>query len=175
MDAALEEGGPSGHHGQRAHHAGEDEQDHVERSETEDQGPGQPDRGERDRRNRQADAGDRGAVGEVEAGLHAVPAGRADGGEGLGQQHHQGDDDTDDRLGKARRLDAVLDGRGDQLGVADDGDEGDHEESEAGPGIAPGRRVRVLVLRVVAGTRYGEEVVPVPHGLDTDEHAVQTE
>ena len=74
-------------------------------------GPSSQIDGDGDRRDRQPDARHGRAEREVEARLHAVAPGVADGRERLGQQHEQRDDHADRRLRRADGRDGVLDGR----------------------------------------------------------------
>src|SRR5207253_709768 len=92
----------------------------------------QPDGDERDRRDGQPDARHGGAERQVEAGLYPVAAGGAGGGDGLGQQDEQRDDDADGGLrhpgGGDARLGAGL------------GGEGGQDEAEGGQGRDGGER-----------------------------------
>ena len=80
MHAALLERRAAGEDGERAHDGGDREQDDLRRAEAEHERAVEPDRRDRDRRDREADRGHRGAEREVEARLHAVARGVADGG-----------------------------------------------------------------------------------------------
>ena len=104
-----------------------------------------PDRGDRQGRDGEADAGHRRPQREVERGLHALAAGGVGRGEGLGQQHQQRDDHTDERHGQADREDALLDGRRLDLRQPDHRHQRQQQEAERDRPRA-GRRVGVLVL-----------------------------
>ena len=137
------------------HDDGDREEHHLRRAEPEHERAVEPDRGDRDRRDREPDARHRRAEREVEARLHPVAAGVADGGDRLGEQHEQRDDDADRRRRRADRVDRVLDRRRLDLRQPDDGDERDDQQAEARQRLAVGRRRGVLVGTSAVGRPAG--------------------